>query len=103
VEEEICRRMPRKFFSSIQFQRKRKSLVFFQSLNFLWWDLTEWLERLTANAVVATVLKQYWNRTSLLSFNDPSVLQFRSQVSSSRPKSDCKQFFTEKIATLPTW
>ncbi len=45
VEEEICRRMPRKFFSSTQFQWKRKSLVFFQSINFLWcgicqsWDL----------------------------------------------------------------
>ncbi len=36
VEEEIWRRMPRKFFSSTQFQRKRKSLVFFQSINFLW-------------------------------------------------------------------
>ncbi len=35
VEEEICRRMPRKFLSSTQFQRKRKSLVFFQSINFL--------------------------------------------------------------------
>jgi hypothetical protein len=33
--EEICRRMPRTFFSSSQFQRKRKSLVFFQSINFL--------------------------------------------------------------------
>jgi hypothetical protein len=28
--------MPRNFFSSAQFQRKRKSLVFFQSINFLW-------------------------------------------------------------------
>ncbi len=27
--------MPRNFFSSSQFQRKRKSLVFFQSINFL--------------------------------------------------------------------
>ncbi len=35
-KEEICRRMPRNFFSSAQFQRKRKSLVFFQSINFLW-------------------------------------------------------------------
>ncbi len=33
--EEICRRMPRNFFSSSQFLRKRKSLVFFQSINFL--------------------------------------------------------------------
>ncbi len=38
VKEEICRRMPSNFFSSTQFQRKRKSLVFFQSINFLcWW------------------------------------------------------------------
>ncbi len=36
VKEEICRRMPRNFFSSAQFQRKGKSLVFFQSINFLW-------------------------------------------------------------------
>ncbi len=36
VKEDICRRMPRNFFSSVQFQRKRKSLVFFQSINFLW-------------------------------------------------------------------
>ncbi len=35
-KEEICRLMPRNFFSSAQFQRKRKSLVFFQSINFLW-------------------------------------------------------------------
>jgi hypothetical protein len=35
VKEEICRRMPRNFFSSTQFQRKQKSLVFFQSINFL--------------------------------------------------------------------
>ncbi len=28
--------MPHNFFSSAQFQRKRKSLVFFQSINFLW-------------------------------------------------------------------
>ncbi len=35
VKEEICKRMPRNFFSSTQFQRKRKSLVFFQSINFL--------------------------------------------------------------------
>ncbi len=35
VKEEICRRMPQNFSSSAQFQRKRKSLVFFQSLNFL--------------------------------------------------------------------
>ena len=34
-KEEICRRMPCNFFSSAQFQRKRKSLVFFQSINFL--------------------------------------------------------------------
>ncbi len=34
-KEEICRRMPDNFFSSAQFQRKRKSLVFFQSINFL--------------------------------------------------------------------
>jgi hypothetical protein len=41
VKEDICRRMPRKFFSSSQFQRKRKSLVFFQSINFLWlWGTT---------------------------------------------------------------
>ncbi len=33
--EEICRRIPRNFFSSSQFQRKWKSLVFFQSINFL--------------------------------------------------------------------
>ncbi len=39
VKEDICRRMPRKFFSSSQFQRKRKSLVFFQSINFLWCSL----------------------------------------------------------------
>ncbi len=37
VKEVICRRMPRNFFSSAQFQRKRKSLVFFQSINFLCW------------------------------------------------------------------
>jgi hypothetical protein len=36
VKEEICRRMPRNFFPLSQFQRKRKSLVFFQSINFLW-------------------------------------------------------------------
>ncbi len=36
VQEEICRRMPRNFFSSTQFQQKQKSLVFFQSINFLW-------------------------------------------------------------------
>jgi hypothetical protein len=36
VKEEICRRMPRNFFSLAHFQRKRKSLVFFQSINFLW-------------------------------------------------------------------
>ncbi len=35
VKEDICRQMPRKFFSSTKFQRKRKSLVFFQSINFL--------------------------------------------------------------------
>ena len=35
VKEEICRRMPRNFYSSTQFQRKWKSLVFFQSINFL--------------------------------------------------------------------
>ncbi len=35
-KEEICRWMPRNFFSLAQFQRKRKSLVFFQSINFLW-------------------------------------------------------------------
>ncbi len=34
--EEICRGKPHNFFSSSQFQRKRKSLVFFQSINFLW-------------------------------------------------------------------
>ncbi len=34
VKEEICRRMPRNFFSPTQFQGK--SLVFFQSINFLW-------------------------------------------------------------------
>ncbi len=39
VKEEICRRMPRNFFSSTQFQRKRKSLVFCQSINFLWSSL----------------------------------------------------------------
>jgi hypothetical protein len=33
--EEICRHVPRKFFSSSQFQRNPKSLVFFQSINFL--------------------------------------------------------------------
>ncbi len=33
--EEICRRTPRDFISSSQFQRKWKSLVFFQSINFL--------------------------------------------------------------------
>ncbi len=36
VKGEICRRMPHNFFSSAQFQRKRKSLVFFHSINFLW-------------------------------------------------------------------
>ncbi len=36
MKQEICRRMPRNSFSSTQFQRKRKSLVFFQSINFLW-------------------------------------------------------------------
>jgi len=35
-KEEICSRMLRNFFSLAQFQRKRKSLVFFQSINFLW-------------------------------------------------------------------
>ncbi len=35
MKEEISRQMPRNFFSSTQFQRKRKSLVFFQSINFL--------------------------------------------------------------------
>ena len=30
-----CRQMPHNFFSSAQFQRKRKSLVFFQSIYFL--------------------------------------------------------------------
>ncbi len=48
VKEEICRRMPGNFFSSTQFQRKRKSLVFFQSINFLWsavscvWEESLW-------------------------------------------------------------
>ncbi len=34
--EQLCRRMPRIFISSSQFQRKSKSLVVFQSINFLW-------------------------------------------------------------------
>ncbi len=34
--EQLCRRMPRNFISASQFQRKSKSLVFFQSINFLW-------------------------------------------------------------------
>ncbi len=32
--------MPRNFFTLTQFQRKRKSLVFFQSINFLWSSLS---------------------------------------------------------------
>jgi hypothetical protein len=40
VKEDICGWMPRKFFSSTQCQRKRKSLVFFQSINFLWYSVT---------------------------------------------------------------
>ncbi len=43
--EEICRRMPRNFFSSSQFQRKPKSLVFFQSINFLCCTLTKNIEK----------------------------------------------------------
>ncbi len=40
VKEEICRRMPRNFFFfQPQFQRKRKCLVFFQSINFFVWPL----------------------------------------------------------------
>ncbi len=45
-KEEICRRMLRNFFSLAQFQRKRKSLVFFQSINFLWAaDTLKWTWR----------------------------------------------------------